>query len=507
MIEPAHLWIPPRLGSYGDEAIDLAHLAGLDPDEEQQSAIDAMLSFGPGGNWAAGESAIVEARQNGKTTNVMEPVVMYDFWLGVPDRIVWTAHLFRTARQTFENICVYIDTAPVLSRRVKKVNRSHGEEFIELHPDPKKPGEPGAKLEFLARERSGGRGLGGKRVVFDEALILGAEGMDALVPILSARHNAHLMYGSSAAKTTSTYLHRLVERGRAGGDSSLIWIEYCAPGSWDAPGCRLGERCMHQVGAPGCVLDDETLWPFGNHAVRHTKGNRVSYVAIRKERKILSPAGFGRERFGWHEGMGDANGVLKAEAWSNRLDVDSTAVGRVGIGVDAAPGLGSAAVAMTGTRADGKRHWQILKYDAGTSWVASYLQGLRNPAESEFEELRDIEPLDFGPVAVDPGSPAGALITDLTDAGFEVEEVNGRSLVQAWGSFKKDVDDDNGRHIGQPELDQAIRDARNAPSGDVERFSRKKSSGDICPLVAVTLSDHMLRVAPEVEQEFFGAWR
>jgi hypothetical protein len=73
-------------------------------------------------------------------------------------------------------------------------------------------------------------------------------------------------------------------------------------------------------------------------------------------------------------------------------------------------------------------------------------------------------------------------------------------LVQAWGSFKKDVDDNNGRHMGQETLDQAIRDARNAPSGDVERFSRKKSTGDISPLVAVTLSDHALRMSPDAPQ-------
>lgn len=507
MIEPAHLWIPPRIGSYGDEAVDLARLAGLDPDEEQHAAIDAMLSFGQGGTWVAKESGIVEARQNGKTTNVMEPVVMYDLWLGVPDRIVWTAHLFRTSRATFENMCVYVDTAPVLSRRVKKISKSHGEEFIELHPRKDKPGEPGARLEFLARERSGGRGLGGKRVVFDEALILGSEGMDALVPILSARKNAHLMYGSSAAKAASTYLHRLVKRGRKGGDSSLIWIEYCAPGSWDNPGCLLGDRCMHQPGTVGCALDDETLWPLANHAVRHTTGNRVSYENIRDERKILSPIGFGRERLGWHEGLSDAEGVIGAGLWSDRLDAQSVAAGHVGVGVDASPGLGSAAVSMTGMRGDGKRHWQVLKYAAGTSWMVPYLRALKDPTNSEFEELRDSEPLEFGPIAIDPSSPAGALIADLAAAGIEVVEVAGRTLVQAWGSFKKDVDDDNGRHIGQTELDQAIRDARNAPSGDVERFARKRSTGDICPLVSVVLSDHALRVAPEVAQEFFGAWR
>lgn len=495
MIEPAHLWIPPRVGSYGDEAVDLAAIAGLQLDEEQQLAVDAMLSFGPGGQWAALESAVLEGRQNGKSVRVLLPVTLWDLFMLEPDRIVWTAHLFKTARDAFDAFCVCVDTAPELSRRVKSISHGKGEEAIELLN--------GATLEFLARSSGGGRGLGGKRVVFDEALILAPTTLGSLIPVLSARPNPHISYGSSAGKVNSDHLHSLKDRGRAGGDPSLIWVEWCAPGSWEQPPCKQGEKCPHLRGVPGCALDDESLWPLANHAM----GKRITFEFVRSERRTLPMREFGRERLGWHEALIGSTGVIPAELWSRRLDVDSAAAGRVGVGLDASPDLLSAAVGMTGTRGDGKRHWQVLKYEAGTSWVVPYLQGLKNPAESVFEELRGLEPLEFGPIAIDPGSPAGALIVDLTDAGFEVVEVTGRALVQAWGSFKKDVDDDNGRHIGQAELDQAIRDARNAPSGDVEKFSRKKSSGDICPLVAVTLSDHALRVAPEVEQEFFGAWR
>jgi hypothetical protein len=79
-VQPAHLWIPPRLGSYGDEAVDLARLAGRELDAEQEVAVDAMLSYGPGGRWAAFESAIIEARQNGKTGGVLLPVVLFDLF-------------------------------------------------------------------------------------------------------------------------------------------------------------------------------------------------------------------------------------------------------------------------------------------------------------------------------------------------------------------------------------------------------------------------------------------
>lgn len=482
MIEPAHFWLPPRIGSYGDEAIDLAERAGRVLDEEQRFAVDAMLSYGPGGQWVALESAIIEARQNGKTGGVLLPVVLFDLFLmddvEDQDRIVWTAHRFRTARDAFDDFCKCIDTAPELSRRVKRIVEGHGEEAIELHN--------GSKLEFLARAQGGGRGLGGKRVVFDEALILGSGPMDSLMPTLSARPNPHINYGSSAALETSEHLHDLIERGRAGNDPSLIWIEYCAPGSWDDPRCEQ-EKCSHLRGTQGCSLDNEALWPFANHAVgeRRMNGKRITFRYVRSERRTLTPRGFGRERLGWHEASLTASGVINAKLWESRKDEASEAAGRVGIGIDASPDLASACISLTSIRADGKRHWQVLRHDAGTAWVVGHLK-----------QLRDVDKLEFGPIAIDPSSPAGALIKAIRDAGFEVLEVSGRELVQAWGSFSASVKDDEGRHMGQDTLDQAIKDARNAPSGDVEKFSRKKSSGDITPLVSVTLSDHALRMSP-----------
>lgn len=491
MIEPAHFWIPPRKGSYGDEAIDIAKLAGRVLDEEQRLAVDAILSYGAGGRYTALESAILEARQNGKTAAVLLPVVLFDLFLrdDNPDRIVWTAHRFRTSRDAFDDFCRCVEFAPELSRRVKHISYSHGEESIELHRDRKKS-LPGAKLEFLARSEGGGRGLGGKRVVLDEALILGPSTMGSLMPTLSARDDPQINYGSSGAKETSEHLHTLIRRGRGGKDQTLIWVEWCAPGGWTNPPCEQGEDCSHWAGvAEGCALDDPKMWQKANH----TLGNRITIAYVRGERGTLTFREFGRERLGWHEESLLAAGVLSIILWASRKDEKSEAVGRVGIGVDASPDLASACISLTGIREDSKRHWQVLRHDPGTGWVVQHLK-----------QLRDEDKLDFGPIGIDPSSPAGALIKAITDAGFEVEETSGRALVQAWGSFSAAVKDDEGRHIGQATLDQAIKDARNAPSGDVEKFSRKKSSGDITPLVSVTLSDHALRMAPAALTPWFG---
>jgi hypothetical protein len=57
----------------------------------------------PGGRWAALETCRIEPRQNGKTGGELLPVVLFDLFLMPPDKIVWTAHLFRTARDAFND--------------------------------------------------------------------------------------------------------------------------------------------------------------------------------------------------------------------------------------------------------------------------------------------------------------------------------------------------------------------------------------------------------------------
>lgn len=480
MIEPAHLWIPGRVGSYGDEAIDLAADAGKTLDDEQKLGVDALLSYGPGGRWVALESAIIEARQQGKTTNVLEPVTMFDLWLLPPDRIVWTAHLFRTARDAFDDFCTCIATSSALSRRVKKISYSHGEEFIELHN--------GAKLEFLARSSGGGRGLGGKRVVMDEALILSAGVMGALMPTLSARDDPQINYGSSASKGDSEHLHNLTRRGRKGGDPSLIWVEFCAPGSWEDPGCAKGRKCPHVPGTDGCRLDDESLWPLASHAIG--RPGRTTYEYVRAERRALPPREFGRERFGWHEVEASAAGQIDMTIWPKLQDPESERAGLVSLAVDISPQRDFAAVAAYARRADGLGHLQLVDYRPGTDWLIPRILELRETLdivgwamgrgtwaslESELDkhDIRRPKKLD-DPYRGDVGLVAGA------------------DMSAACGQMIDGVRQEDFRvkpHEVYPEVLNSAADAGRArETADAIAWSRKDSEVDISPLVAASLA-------------------
>lgn len=497
MIEPAYLWVPPRVGSYGDEAIDLAAEADWLLDDEQKVAVDAMLSFGPGGKWAALEAAIIEARQNGKTARVLQPVTLFDLFLLEPDRIVWTAHLFRTARDSFDDFCLAIEKAPVLSRRVKKISYSHGEEYIELHNN--------AKLEFLARSSGGGRGLGGKRVVMDEALILSAGSMGALMPTLSARPNPQINYGSSACKETSDHLYNLMRRGRAKQSKSLIWVEFCAEGGWESPPCVLGKKCPHTYGTQGCALDDETLWLPANHSlgVRRANGSGLTYEYIRAEREALPPKEFGRERLGWHEIVLTGSGPIDEKSWMDLVDIKSEMVDPVALCIEVRNDRSSTTISAAGRRADGLLHVEVIKSAPGVAWAVDAAVKLNDR---------------FTPcvIVIDDKSEAASLLPDLKAAGLKVRDRDpekkpgeGEVVVTTWAAdmaracgslFDAITDSKTVRHLNQPDLNNSVRGAVWRSLGDAKAWSRKEAHTDPSQLISVTLALHgLLTYGPKKE--------
>jgi hypothetical protein len=472
LVPPAYLWIPDRRGSYGDEAIGMAEAAGLSIDPEQRLTIDAMLSYGAGGLPVALETCRIEARQNGKTKRELLPVYLFDLFTGKPDDLIWTAHLFQTARDAFNDFVSIIENADFLRKRVRKVYFASGAESVHLLN--------GSVLKFLARSSKGGRGLGGRRLAFDEALVLSDEAMGALIPTLSARKGAQINYASSAGSASSNQLRRLVLRGRAAArgerpDPSLIYIEHCAPGSWDDPPCRLGKVCTHATTQPGCALDREDLWLQANHAMAR---NRMGADQIQAERRALPPIEFGRERLGWHESPeGEDPDRITAEQWGALADPSSAIAedNPVVFAVDCSPGGAMSAIAVAGRRPDGLIHVGVIEHGRGTEWVPNRLEELAQ----KWDQL-------IGTVWK-PSDPIGALAEKIRLKGLWMTEINAQEMGQACGLFKQEVDDRGLRHSGGTVLDDALTVAeRRVGVEGVWNWGRRVSTGDICAIVAAT---------------------
>lgn len=465
LVPPAHLWVPDHTATAGGEAADLAASAGLVLDPEQRLALDAILAEKPNGKWAAFEAALIASRQNLKTF-VFQVVVLADLFLFDSEFVVWSAHEFNTAMEAFRDFKVLFDANPHLARRIDKTNEANGEEGFEFYS--------GQRLRFKARTKSGGRGLTADRVILDEAFALTPKIMGSLMPTMSARSihgNPQILYGSSAGKADSDVLRGVRDRGRAGNDPSLAYVEWCAP----VTPCE-DDRCDHRVGSPGCVLDDPEMWRRANPAM----DRRISRSWIEGERRAMTPDEFARERLGWWEEPSSAVAGLPLHVWEGAAH-EGHIGSPLGYALDVAPDLSWAAL-VRASACDNGTALELVAHRRGTSWVAEELAALRGDTST--------------PVALDLGSPASVLADDLTAAGIDTINPSARDVAQACSGLLDGLIRRNVWHAVSPALDAAVRGASRRPMGDAWAWSRKNSLVDISPLVAGTLA---LWVTSQVE--------
>lgn len=444
----SHQTVPARVSSAGREAVELAADCGLILDPWQASVLDGALSEDGDGRWAAFEVGLIVPRQNGKGS-VLEAREIAGLFLFGEQLILHSAHEFKTAQEAFRRVLQLVQSNRDLDRLIMRVRTSHGEEGIEL--------KSGQRLRFVARSTGSGRGFTGDTVILDEAYKLSQTTLAALLPTMSARPNPQLWYTSSAPLPTveSEVLRKLCKRGRQGA-GSLAYYEFCADKDAD--------------------LDDPKAWAQANPAMPH----RVSAEFVGRERQALDGEGFARERLGiWVDLLDTTEQVVSPEDWADRLDESSSVSGPLAFALDVSPDGGSAAIAVS----DGT-HVEVIEHRPRTGWVVDRLTAL----------IDRWKPLT---IALDPKGPAGSLLAQLQLAGIEVLAVNGAEHAQACGGFLDAVIEDRLTHIGQPPLEVAVAGATRRTLGDAWAWSRRHSTVDISPLVAVTLARWAVHRAEE----------
>ena len=458
----------------GPEAAGLAAAVGLVLDGEQQLVLDTLLAETPAGLWAAFEGCVVMARQNGKTAS-LQALALYKLFL-LQDRLtVWTAHEFSTALEAFRDVQKLIERSPKLSRKVKHVNNTNGEEGIELHS--------GARLNFRARSKRAGRGLSGNTVILDEAFALTASHMGSLLPTLRAVPNSQVVYASSAGHVQSTILRGIRDRGRAGGSESLAYLEWSAEqGGCAQPGCD------HRFGqVVSCALDDEARWLAANP----TLGRRVALRAMRAERESLPPQEFARECLGWWEDPPAAEGgAIDPAVWAQLADPGAARGRQVVFGLDVTEDR-TAALAVGWRRADGGLQVMLVEAAPSTSWVV--------------DRCAQVVERWGGRVVL--GGAGESLLPDLQARRVPVQLLNGREFVHACGIVDDALQAGTLHHGNQPELNEAARVARWRPVGTSgARAWLLRDLPAVAPLVAATRVVAGLSVArPQAPPPLTGA--
>lgn len=482
LVPPAVKWVPEYDVTYGDLVADLAATVSIDGrpmvmDPEQRMILDATYAEDAPGVPTCFEVGTVAPRQNIKTA-VLQVAALADIEIFRVGLHVWTAHLFKTSTSAFEGLVKMIDSNPEISRNYRPPRTSNGKESIERRT--------GERIEFHARSERGGRGLTGHRVTLDEGLYLRRTMVGALIPILATIPGAQVRYGSSAGVIDSDVLRELRARGIAGGDPSLAYFEWAARRKPCAD-----ERCDHRdVEDPGCALNDRELWAEANVAL----GRRIPESFIAKARRAMAPEEFAREWLGWWDEAPEDVKLIDLAAW-RRAAVEAKApasviTSRPMLAIEVSLDRTKAAVGLAGYRADGRVQLELAAYGRGVAWVVERVKAMlaKTPTHG---------------VMVDPGSPAGSLITALREAGIEPITVTSRELAQACGKLKSDVEDVDEAdpdkppavaHVDEQLLNDAVDAVQPRDLAGGMAFDRESYGADTIPLLAVTLAKYGLEL-------------
>lgn len=184
------------------------------------------------------------------------------------EQVIYTAHLQKTATETFEEMASFFDT-PKLRKYLKDIKTALGREQIIL--------KSGARVKFLARTRNGGRGQHGDLLIFDEAQELSIEAQASFIPAISASINPQTIYAGTPPDPASdgAVFRGIRDKAINGETQSTAWFEYS----------------VEEIGD----VTNRARWVETNPAL----GRRILTTTIEGELEQMPADTFARERLGY----------------------------------------------------------------------------------------------------------------------------------------------------------------------------------------------------------------
>lgn len=425
------------------------------------------------GLWSMFELAVLLARQNGKG-GVTEGIELPGVFLFKEPLILHSAHQFKTSTAAFRRLQDIIDGSDWLTKRVKMISRSKGDESIQLTR-----AAGGGIIQFVARTLGSGRGLTGSTTVFDEAAWLTVGQYAAQTPALSTIPNPRIVYTSTppdddvGPMPEDAMLPSVRNRGRAG-DDRVGYYEWSPEPGADPADPETHRRCNPSFG----IL--------------------IAPWFLAKQYKNFKEAGkvekFITEHLGaWPPDADEQWQIISEDAWNDREDPESRIVGGATAGISMTADRNWVSIGVMGRREDGDRHAQLIEHGQGSGWAVSRMVELRD------ERAGTDRPL--GVVVIGSSDPAKSLVPDLIAAGFEVLTPGAGDMAAECGAVYdgfagKDEAARDIWHIGQPQLTGAIAGAVKKKVGDGWVWDRLAVGGNTAPAYAITAASYGFRVRP-----------
>ena len=471
--------IPPRIchipeahdTSIGDQAVEWARSHKMKLDVEQEWVLRKSFGLRENGRWQTPDVCFNAPRQNGKGEVLIARELFGLYVLG-EEYIVHSAHEFKTAERHFqrleavirnnEDLLTLVKRAPTNPGRIIGFRFSHGDEAVEL--------QDGRRIEFRTRTKAGMRGFDNVALlVLDEAMILSEWAYGSMLPTVRAsraEHGPQLWHAGSAADQ-ETHEHSIIwtllrEQGIGGSDDDLMYVEWSLP-------------FVHPDDAPDEIISDPELWRSVNWAIER---GRVDEAWMAREFRRLPRRQFCVELLG----IGDypdpdllGNSEISDESWLACENVESVLQDPVCVSFDVSPGRRTT-ISAGGLSGERKQMVEVVACRAGVGWVPEFMVAL-----CEKHDVVEIVCDGFG-----PGNTIATRIEEQT--GLTVRRLKSGEYADACGQFANAVEERELVHIGQDELNTAVKGARTRPLVDRWAWSRSKSKTDPGPLIASSIA-------------------
>lgn len=459
--EAKHVVLPKGIVASGFPSVrETCRHIGIEFDSWQKDLNRCILAKRSDGLYAADTVAMSIPRQVGKTFDV--GAVVFALCIAIPGlTVVWTAHRFKVARETFNTLRA-LAKSPKLTPHLdyEAITTAAGNECI--------PFRNGSRIVFAARERGAIRGFTKVAVlILDEAQILTEAALADLAPTMNQATNPLIMLMGTPPKPTdpSEVFSRLRDDALAGESDDVLYVEFSA--------------------APDADHGDKTAWAQANPSYPV----RTPARAIQRMRRLLSDDDFAREGLGiWDSDS--MKSLFPAGTWllcAEKATPKGVSLGRPVLAASMSPDHLSVSLAGASKRSDGKIQVEIIEQGSPGKWFT--------------DRVIEVAKRQTAPVVFSPLHAVGSLKQTFEDAKLKTREMNGSEYAQACGALFEAVKESQVRYVApQPELDAAIGRASKKPSGD-----HWKWDGDgITALVAATQA---VFAAANVEQRtFWGAY-
>lgn len=343
--EPSARVCPEYLQSDGMDASKILNIGGMVLDPWQSDVLDDWMARTPSGRWMCKTCGGSVPRQNGKTALISgraeTGMVLFN------EQVIYTAHLQKTATETFEEMASFFDTK-ALRKYLKDIKTALGREQIIL--------KSGARVKFLARTRNGGRGQHGDLLIFDEAQELDSDAQASFIPAISASLNPQTIYVGTPPDPNAegTVFRGIRDKALKGETKTTAWFEF-------------------SVDEIGDVTQKER-WAKANPAL----GRRILLSTVEGECEQMDADTFARERLGWWTPVttNKTEYAISEKAWDSCASEALKPEGKTAYGVKFSPD--GSEVCLCGAVEDFDGIVRVSLIDRrpmgqGTQWLADWL--------------------------------------------------------------------------------------------------------------------------------------